>query len=155
MATLYEINQGILECLDAETGEILDFEKLSELQLAKQDKIEGVALYIKNLQALITALDAEEKAFAERKKQAKAKVDGLKMWLVKATEGEKFITAKCAISFRKSESVEIEDEALIPKKYLAKTITYKPDKNAIKELLKAGHKIKGCTLAEKLNAQIK
>lgn len=153
--TLYEINQGILDCLDTETGEIVDLEKLSELQMAKQDKIEGVALCIKNQQALVAALEAEEKAFAERKKQAKAKVEGLKMWLVKATEGEKFTTANCAVSFRRSESVEIVDETLIPAQYLTQAVTYKPDKTAIKALIKSGQEVGGCILVEKLNAQIK
>ena len=44
MATLYEINQGIIDCVDMETGEIIDAEKLAELQINRKDKIENIAL---------------------------------------------------------------------------------------------------------------
>ena len=40
MRALYEINQDILDCVDLETGEILDVEKLDALQLER----EGVLL---------------------------------------------------------------------------------------------------------------
>lgn len=36
--TLYEINNAILECVDMETGEIIDSDKLSELQMAFDEK---------------------------------------------------------------------------------------------------------------------
>ena len=32
---LYEINNEILNCVDEETGEIVDFERLQELQIEK------------------------------------------------------------------------------------------------------------------------
>lgn len=34
MANLYEINEQILSCVDMETGEIIDADKLQDLQLA-------------------------------------------------------------------------------------------------------------------------
>lgn len=34
MANLYEINEEILNCVDMETGEIIDTERLEQLQLA-------------------------------------------------------------------------------------------------------------------------
>jgi len=43
------------------------------------------------------------------------------------------------------ESVQV-DEDLLPKKYFAKKIESKPDKKTLKELLKAGKKIKGAEL---------
>lgn len=43
MASLYEIEQSILDCIDTETGEIIDAEKLNELMLEKEVKIENVA----------------------------------------------------------------------------------------------------------------
>ena len=33
MATLYEINQEILNCVDMETGEIIDMDKLGDCNL--------------------------------------------------------------------------------------------------------------------------
>ena len=43
MATLYEINSAILDCVDLDTGEVIDEEKLTKLQLAFDDKVEGIA----------------------------------------------------------------------------------------------------------------
>lgn len=155
MASLYEIDKGILECIDQETGELIDPERLEALFMERSQKIENVALWIKNLQSDALAYKAEKEVFAEREKAALIKVDQLKKWLAKALEGQKFSTGKCAISFRKSEQVEIVDADIVPKKYLVKTVTVKPDKNAIKALLKEGQKVKGCRLVENLNTQIK
>ena len=44
MRSLYEIDQEILDCVDAESGEILDVEKLDALQMERERKLEGVAL---------------------------------------------------------------------------------------------------------------
>lgn len=151
---LYEIDNAILECVDNETGEILDFDKLSELQLARDEKLESVALWIKNLNAEMAAYKAEKEAFAEREKRAKNKIESLKNYLTYALKGKPFNTTKVAVSFRKSESVEV-DENLVPKKWLKRTVSYSPDKIGIKAAIKSGLKIKGCFLDEKQNIQIK
>lgn len=154
MATLYEIDQGILNCLDIETGEVIDPDKLSELQMERDTKIENVALWIKNLNADIAAYKAEKDSFAEKEKQAKTKLEGLKNWLTFALKGNKFNTAKVSVSYRKSEAVEVDEEA-VPKKWMVKKVTFAPDKTAIKNAIKQGQNIKGCALIEKNNIQIK
>ena len=105
MASLYEIDQAIMECIDWESGEILDSARLDALQMERQDKVESVALWIKNLSADALAYKAEKDAFAEREKKALKKVEDLKAWLAGALGGEKFSTWRCAVSFRKSEAV--------------------------------------------------
>lgn len=155
MASLYEIDMQILSCIDQETGEMIDPERLENLYMERNQKIENVALWIKNLESDVLALKAEKEAFAARQKAAENKVDGLKKWLAAALQGDKFSTAKCAISFRKSEQVDIRDESLLPKEFLKETITYKPDRMAIKEAIKAGQEISGCLLIENLNPQIR
>lgn len=155
MANLYQIDREIMACVDAETGEIIDFERLSELQMEREAKVEGVALYIKNLQADALAYKAEKDAFAYREQQAQKKVDGLKKWLATALDGQKFSTAKCAISFRRSEQVDIPDESKVPAIYMKEVVASKPDKVAIKNAIKAGLTVEGCSLVENLNTQIK
>lgn len=155
MATLYEIGLAIMNCVDTETGEIIDEEKLNELQIEKREKLENVALYIKNLNSDAAAYKAEKDAFAEREKQAKTKAENLKKWLADALEGQAMKTDRVAVSFSKSERVSIEDESKIPKKYQTKKLEYVPDKKLIKELLKSGQAVKGCTLVENRNIQIK
>ena len=41
---IYEIDKAILECVDEETGEILDFDRLEELQMARDEKIENISV---------------------------------------------------------------------------------------------------------------
>lgn len=155
MPSLYQINQAILDCCDAETGEIIDPEALDSLMMQRTEKLESVALWIKNLESDALAFKAEKEVFADREKAAKNKADQLKNYLAYALEGQKFSTGKCAVSFRKSEQVEILDVEKIPLEYLVETVEVKPDKKTIKALLKEGREINGCRLVENLNAQIK
>lgn len=155
MASLYEIDQEIMMCLDQETGEIIDPEWLDALQMERNSKIENVALWIKNLQADANAYKAEKDAFADREKKALAKIESLKKWLAMACDGQKFNTWRCAVSFRKSERVDITDESKIPQELLTVKYTTAPDKAAIKEALKAGEIIEGCTLVTHYNPTIK
>ena len=155
MANLYEIDQAILECLDAETGEIIDPERLDNLFMERNQKIENVALWIKNLESDALAFKAEKDAFAYREKAASAKAERLKAWLAQVLDGEKFSTSKCAVTFRRSEKVEITEEYLVPRQFMLATTTYKADKAAIKEAIKHGDEIRGCRLVENLNTQIK
>ena len=153
--TLYEIDQQIMSCVDMDTGEIVDMDKLSELQIERETKLESVALWIKNLKAEEAALKAEKDAFAEREKQTKAKREKLSEWLTGALNGEKMSTSKVSISFRKSESVKISDIDAIPMNYIVETITESPDKVAIKAALKNGLDVPGCELELKNNISIK
>lgn len=160
--TLYEINQAILDTIDPETGEIVDVDKLSELQMEREQKLEGVALWIKNLNAEAEAYKAEKEAFAEREKAAKNKAESLKKWLAYASNGQKMSTQKVAISFRKSESVEIEDEERVityaQKNGRDDLLSYKAptvNKSAIKAVIKTGKEIPGAVLVEKQNIQIR
>lgn len=155
MANIYEINQSILECLDAETGEIIDPERLDALLMEKDQKIEGVVCWIKNLVSDADAIKAEKDALAEREAKCRKKADDLKNWLSTVLEGQKFSTAKCAVSFRKSTKLEIVDAESIPKEFMVETVTTKPDANAIKALLKSGQEVSGCALVENNNIQIK
>ena len=69
--TIYEIDQAIMECVDLETGEIIDTDKLNELELERESKIEGVACWIKDLKAEAEALKNEKQALAERQKSGR------------------------------------------------------------------------------------
>ena len=77
MASLYEIDKSILGCIDQETGEMIDPDRLEALFMERNQKIENVALWIKNLQSDALAFKAEKEAFAARQKAAEAKVESL------------------------------------------------------------------------------
>ena len=154
MANLYEIDKSILACIDAETGEMIDPERLESLFMERNQKIENIALWIKNLQADAMAYSAEKTAFDKREKAALAKVEALKKYLAHILQGEKFSTAKCAVSFRRSEKVQVDNVKLIPAELLRVKTTVEADKDAIKKAIKAGQQISGCRLLENMNAQI-
>lgn len=159
---LYEIDSAILECIDGETGEILDTDRLEELQLQREQKLEGVALYIKTLSADVAAIKAEENALAERRKAKEAKATRLKEYLSNALCGQKFETARVCLSYRSSTGVEITDELALltwlEKNQQDQCIKYKlPEisKSEVTKLIKAGEEVPGVALVERSNLQMK
>ena len=152
--TLYEIESAIMDCVDSDTGEIIDEDKLTALLMERSDKLEGVALWIKNLESLISALKAEEDALKKRRETATKKVESLKSWLSATADYQKFETSRVAVSFRRSEQTVV-DESVIDKKWFKEKITYTPDKSAIKAAIKAGQTIDGAKIIVNQNIQIK
>jgi hypothetical protein len=155
MSSLYEINEQLLNLTDSETGEITDWSAFEALQLARDEKIENIALYHKNLLAEAAALKAEEKSFAERRKRAENKAESLKKYLATSLNGSKFNTTRVSISYRKSTSVDVLDVEKLPEAYRKTVTTVSADKTAIGAALKAGELVDGATLVRKNNLSIK
>ena len=150
---IYEIDAAMLECIDPETGEV-DAEQLEALNLLREQKIENAALWLKNLKSDVADLKAEKKAFEDRIRSKQSKIDGLTAYLIAALNGQKFETPRCAISYRKSESVNITDLSKIPTDYL-RFAPAEPDKTAIKAAIKAGESVDGAELIERKTVMIK
>ena len=151
---LYEIDQAIIDCIDMETGEVINEELLNGLQMERDAKIENVALWIKELKAEAEALKAEKLAFAERQKVAENKMESLKKWLAYALNGEKFKTVRASVTFRTTEKVEVADIFKLDENY----VRYKDpeaDKDAIKKAIKAGQVVAGATLVPSTSVIIK
>ena len=151
---LYEIDEAILNCIDTETGEIIDADQLDKLTMERDTKIENVACWIKDLKAEAEALKAEKQALAERQKVAENKMESLKKWLAYALNGQKFKSTRASVSFRATESVEVPDIYKLDENY----VRYKEpeaDKTAIKEAIKAGKTVAGATLVENTSVIIK
>lgn len=166
--SLYDIDSKIREIIergfivDEETGEVIDSTKeinakLEELEFDRTSKIENIALYLKNLEALTSSLKREEEALAKRRKVKENRIESLKAYLTQSmtAAGENGIeTSKVCISLLKRENV-ITDADKLPKKWLTKTVTFKPDKMAIKKAIKDGLKVKGASIEVKTHIQIK
>lgn len=166
--TLYNIDNKILEIIergfvvDEDTGEIIDSAeevnaRLEELELDRTAKIENIALYIKNMESLVVSLKAEEKALADRRRAREKRIENLKNYLTSsmvAANENGIETSKVCISFRKSESVVVNEEVL-DRKYFNEKVSYTPDKTAIKKALKDGATIDGAYIETKHNLQIK
>ena len=155
MSSLYEINEQLLNLTDSETGEITDWSAFEALQLARDEKIENIALWVKNLLSEAEALKAEEKAYYERRKRAENKAESLKRYLDSALKGQKFNTTRVSISYRKSTSVDVLDVEKLPEAYRKTVTTVSADKTAIGAALKAGELVDGATLVRKNNLSIK
>lgn len=155
MANLYDIQRGIMDCVDEETGEVIDFEKLSALTMELSEKIENIALWIKNLEADAEAFKREEEAFEERKKAAVNKAESLRRYLDTALNGQKFATERVSVSFRSSKAVQIAENTELPAEYIKTKVEKMPDKKKIGDALKNGIAVPGCALVTNRNMQIK
>ena len=153
---LYEIDRGIEECIDPETGEIIDLEMLDHLIMERDRKIENVALWVKNLKAEAEALKKEKMVFADRQKAAENKIRSLEYYLARATGYTPFKTDRVDIRYRKSDAVIQSDGAdlsKLPEELL--NVTIAPNKAEIKKALKAGEQVDGFTLETRQNIQIR
>ena len=157
--TLYEIDQQIENAIelgfDPETGEILDASALEQLQMDFDEKVENTLLYIKNLLAEAEAIDAEQKALDARKKSRKRRAEYLTNYVQNVLDGKKFISAKCETTYRKVQSVVVDDFESIPEEYLRIKTVSEPDKTAIKDAIKSGAEIAGAHLEERQSMSIK
>lgn len=158
--TLYEIDERITSLIDPETGEIADYEEFEKLRMDREQKLENVGLWIKNLKAEAAAIKAEIASQQERMKSAERKAERLEGHLEAALQGKKFSTPRLSVSWRTSKAVVFEDGdeaafcAAHPEYAVTKT-EIKPDRKAITALLKEGGEISGAYLEERMNMQIK
>ena len=155
MATLFEIDAAILECVDMDTGEIMEPERLNELTMERNTKIKNVALYVKNLEHDLAGLEAQKAIFADRAAKCKKEMERLRSWLCEALNGQKFTAPECVVSFRRSERVEVDDVDSLPDELKRVTTKIEPNKTAIAALLKEGLTVDGCKLVENISTTVK
>lgn len=151
---LYEIDNRISDCFDAETGEIFDGVLFEELVMERDKKIENACLYIKNLKAQADALKSEKDAFAKRQKTAENKMESIKKYIAGYLDGTPFESTKVKVSFRKSESLEISEGAKVPEEFMR----YKDpevNKTELKKAIQSGLKVEGVEIVTNNNIQIK
>lgn len=133
-------------------------EKLEQLQLDYAKLIRNLRNEYINRKAEAEAMKAEKQRIAKRQSTAEKAADRAARFLAYLTKGEKYEDEVVKISYRKSETVETDEEfcdwAIRNAPGLVK-ITPEPRKADIKKLLKGGTLIEHCTLVEKKNIQIK
>ena len=142
-----------------EDGEVIDPDKLKDLQMERDKKIECISCWIKDLAAEANAIKEEKLRLEARQKVAENKVKNLKSYLADALQGASFRTAKVSVSFRKTESVEVTHDGLENLKAMRDDLLkYKepePDKTAIKQALKSGLSVRGVQLVQNTSTIIK
>ena len=159
MATLYELTgtfkrindtEGLDEETKADTLESIDWSNEFE------EKVENTAKVIKNKEASKKLIKEEIDRLTARYNSLDNDVVWLKKSMQEAFEitgHEKVKGLLFTVYMGKNQPSVVIDEELLPKKYFV--IAKKPDKNAIKELLNAGKKVKGATLQESRSLRIK
>ena len=163
MRALYEIDHEILDCVDMETGEILDTERLDALQMERERKLEGVALWVKDLNAEAAAVKEEADKLTARKRALDNKISALKMWLLMALEGQKLKTPRCNVYQTHSQKVVIDDEKALIDMFMSspsgeKFLRMKDpeiDKTALKDSMKQGYEYEFAHLEETESVVIK
>ena len=134
-----------------------------ELQLTiNQEQLEqkarGYGFVVKQMESDVSIIDAEIKRLGELKKARLKTIERLETTVSQAMQLyqiNRLETPTLKISFRKSESVEIDDESAISFAYLKEKISYTIDKAMIKEAIKKGEVVAGARLQINQNIQIK
>ena len=131
-------------------------EKLQINQFNLIEKTTNYVHVIKTLDSECDIIDIEIKRLQELKKQRSNFTQSLKDRLKNAMQAMELTEIKTAlnkINFRKSESVEIIDESILP----SNVLIYEPkiDKKKIKEIIKNGGQVFGAKIVENQNLQIK
>ena len=166
---LYDIPQAMEALLEAatdpETGEVGPgaAEALEGLRLAEQDKLEGLALAIKNAAAEAAAVKREEEALRARRQAAERRSERLRALLqgYLARRGlDGFSTARCQVSLRPSTAVDVTDEAALlswarGREGCLRRPPPEIDKARVRLLLAAGCAIPGARLARRRNLQVR
>lgn len=158
---LYEIDQGIRTLWDKiieQDGELSeeDIQALESLELAKDEKIKGYGVVIRETIADITRLNEEMARLKKIERTMNNKVEWLTSRLSNFMQEHKineYKSLEVNIGFRTSRSLYIEDGAKLAKKWLK--VETKPDRQAIKDFINAGGKVKGCQIVENNKIQIK
>lgn len=136
-----------------------------ELELALQitkdnfhSKSENYGYITKQFDAEMDIIDAEIKRLQQAKKSREKTIQRLKDTIELAMltfDVNKIETPLIKISFRNSESVEVSDVNDLPNEFKTIKLTETADKLKIKDALKSGVFISGCSIKSNRNLQIK
>lgn len=125
-----------------------DFEEYMNKVSYKRQEISMKLAWLKDEQARIQSL-------VESKEKELKRMDNFINFLMQSFQKDKLETNLYKISYRKSESVEIINEEMIPQEFMKEKTTVAPDKTAIKEALKNWAEVPGATIKINSNLQIK
>ena len=169
--TLYDIDAQIAALenaseddmiIDEETGELGSVvQALDALRMAREEKLENVACWGKNLIAEADAIREEENRLVKRRKSAETKAERLKAWLLAAMTREdgttdKLKTGRVMVSVKRNPpSTVVDDEALLPWAYKTVKQIVAQDKAAIKSAILAGKEVPGAHLEYGRSVNIK
>jgi hypothetical protein len=161
MATLYELTENMLKLQQLFDDEEIDeqtFQNTMEcLQMDIEEKADGYARVIRNMESVAAAIEAEQKRLRTRKEKIEKRIEAMKENLkyslqilgIKKIQTDLF-TVSIALNPPK---VVIDDESKIPKDYIY--MEPKIDRTAIKTALQSGIEVPACRLERGESLRIK
>lgn len=161
---LYELSQNFrnLQQVLENAGEDENLKELvinsmKELECDLSTKVENIVRLIKNLQAEVEALKAEEKRLARERKIRENKIENLQGYLfdtINELEKKEVKGGIFTVSIKKNPPKTVVEELnAIPKQFIVNTPSV--DKKMLKEALKNGEIIEGAKLVQEESLKIR
>jgi hypothetical protein len=163
--SLYQLSENYRQALDFLTDPELDLpleavkDTLEGLTGELDDKAVNVAKFLRNMEATADAIKVAEAEMAKRRKALENRVQWLKSYIKGNMEACSISKIECPyfkLSIQKNPSaVNILDENAIPAEFKEEVISWKIDKTAIKDAIKAGSAVPGAELVNGTRLAIK
>lgn len=166
-----EVEQALnlfFSCFDESTWELIVEESvmeerqkvLEELQNQTSDITEWYLKDRANKLAYIAGIESEierlSKIVSSEKKKVARSENLLERIFARIYEGKPMVIGSFKLSYRSSEAVVIENEALLPRKFFRVIPKkFEPDKVAIKDAIKAKKKVRWASIETRQNFSIK
>lgn len=152
---LYEITPALIDLASMDQDDEAVKTTLECVQMDFNDKALAILAVTANFDSDVAALDAEMDRLKARKQSIVNRKQQLRDYLLYNMEASGITKIESPIftaSIRKGvESVEIENESLIPDDYIKVEVLEKPDKAAIKKAIQSGQDVPGALLKRGAN----
>lgn len=158
MATLYDLTEALkgFEYEFDDDGVWTNEAELDELNVSRDEKIQNCLYVIKNAKADAEMYDAEIRKLKLKKERAEKSADRLKDYVSFCLQGEKWSKDDCPlkVSYHTShplimrEEIAEHPENYLPSAYINHDEKWTAKKEAIKDAIKRGQIIDGCSIGE-------
>lgn len=155
-----ETENGEKQFVDGETGELLTANQVDALEIARDEKIRGCMLFIKEMEDMEARAKAEKKRMDGVIKYAQGKQEWCKQYLLNCLEGKSYQDSETMlkVQFRNVTTVELDEgvsvESLAPE-YQRTKYSVEADKKKLLADLKAGIVVEGAHLATHKSTSVK
>lgn len=157
---LYKIADEFAALVDADELTDADAQRLDELGHAIEVKAANIIALTEKMEHFASYCKDEEKRIAEKRKSVENRIAWMKRYLQNCMEAAGVMTIEAGthkVALQKSPpSLEITDEVIIPAKFF--TIipaTTQLDKVAVKEAIKKGEAVPGCSLKQSFHLRVR
>ncbi len=148
------------ECEHSDEAEKRLWNDIFSIEDALEDKAIAVASYIKNLEAELDSVTLARKDMQERESRLKNSIENKRKYLLEQLQAAEINEIKKSPNFvikikKNPPSVDVTDEALIPKEYIVVKQVESISKAEILKDLKDGLFIPGVTIKQTVKLEIK